>query len=1097
MAQLDKTFPTNDCAMCILSPKLVAAARHPNIELITNAEVTKLEGEKGNFKVQITKHPKFVDEEKCIGCGQCAEKCPVRVPNEFDEGMGDRKAIYVPFPQAVPLIYKIDKENCLYFNKGVCKVCKKVCPADAPDFEQETEFIDINAGAVIVTTGYDQIAPEVKKEYGYGQYKNIIHALQFERILSASGPTGGKLLRPSDNSIPKKIAFIQCVGSRDINQCDYCSRVCCMYAIKTAVIAKEHEPSIEEIEILYMDIRTYGKDFEQYYHRAEDEVGIKFSHGRPAEVAEDPDTKDIVIKVGHITEERVEELKANLVVLCAAIVPSKGTAELAEVLGIDLDKWGFFKEKHINGWPIDSTREGIYIAGCCTSPKDIPDSVAEASAAAARAAQTIPEENRFLETELSQIELIDVSGEPRVGVFVCHCGINIGGIVDVPQVTDYVKTIPGVAYAEHNLFSCSEDTQRHIQDMIKEHKLNRVIVASCTPRTHEPIFRDTCEKAGLNPYLFEMANIRDQCSWVHMHEPEEATEKAKDLVNMAVARSKLLQPLQPKKVDVEKSALVIGGGIAGIESAIDLSNQGYNVTLVEKMAFLGGRVAQLAQMFPEDQSAVEVLDEKYKLLVDNNVNILTKSTVTDVKGFIGNFEITITQRPRGVDIEKCNECGECAKICPVRSAYIFDRHLSKRKAVYEYPNGWPKAYNIVEQDCTQCGECAKVCPTGAITEEVTKPPENKDITIKVGTIVVAIGAEMYKPEGEYCYHDDPELIEGGKLTVISNLGLARLLNPQGPTNGEFIVNDRKPESVAFILCVGSRDPFCKPLDKRTGADRESIGDCSRYCCHTTMKQAIQLRKQGVKVYVLYVDIRTYGEYGEEMYRSAAKQGVQFLKYSFDNKPKVKDLGGEAEIEVFDHLTGDIVKLNVDTVVLALGMVARYPDTPDLLKLLKVPQCGSGFCMEKHVKLAPLETNTDGIYLAGCLQSPKSIAETLAQGSGSAAKAAIPLSQGQAIAEPAISSVDEELCTGCGTCEMICPYNAIRVDMEDVKAKVMDVLCKGCGSCSASCPEKAITMLHFTDEQLIAQGIAAIVEEPQEDTSKDKPENDETVKEGAT
>ncbi len=1093
MAQLDKTFPTNDCSMCILSPKLVEASRHPNIELMTNSEVVNLDGEKGDFKVNVVKHPRYIDEDKCIGCGQCAEKCPVRVPNEFDEGMGDRKAIFVPFPQAVPLIYKIDRDNCLFFKKGVCKVCQKVCPAEAINYDQQPEDIELNVGAVIVTTGYDQIAPEVRKEYGFGKFKNIIHALQFERLLSASGPSGGKIIRPSDNALPKKIIFIQCVGSRDINNCDYCSRVCCMYAIKTAVIAKEHEPLIEDIKILYMDIRTYGKDFETYYHRAEDEVGIKFVHGRPAEVVEDPETKDILVKVGHIQNEYIEELRAELVVLCAAIVPSKGTAKLAEVLGIELDKSGFFKERHINGWPVDSTRDGIYIAGCCTSPKDIPDSVAEASAAAARAAQTITEERIFETEEPKEVTDIELQEDPRVGVFVCHCGINIGGIVDVPGVVRYAETLPNVIIAEDNLFSCSEDTQRHMQDVIQKHKLNRVVVASCTPRTHEPIFRNTCKKAGINPYLFEMANIRDQCSWVHMKDPESATEKAKDLVRMAVARAKLLSPLEPRKVEVERSALVIGGGIAGIESAINISKQGYQVTLVEKMGFLGGRVAQLGEMFPENAVANDVLQEKYRLLVENNVNILTKSTVSKVEGFIGNFEITITQRPRGVDIEKCNECGKCKEVCPVKSTYIFDRKLSRRKAIYEYPNGWPNAYNIVNEDCTRCGECIKVCEAGAITENILQPQENQELKIKVGTIVIAIGAEMYKPEGEYSYVDDPTDI--GKLTVISNLGLARLLNPQGPTNGEFIVNERKPDSAAFILCVGSRDPFCKPLAKRIGAERESIGDCSRYCCHTTMKQAIQLRKQGVQVYILYVDIRTYGEGGEEMYRSAARQGVQFIKYGFENKPKVKDLGGKAEILVFDKLLGENIKLEVDSVILALGMVARYPDTPELLKLLKVPQCGSGFCMERHVKLAPLETNTDGIYLAGCLQSPKSIAETLAQGAGSAAKAAIPLARGEAVSEPVISKIEEDKCTGCGTCEMICPYKAIQVDTEEMKAKVIEVLCKGCGSCAASCPEKAITIQHFTDQQLIAQGIAAIIDESDEKAVKEGTGEDK-LEEGA-
>jgi heterodisulfide reductase subunit A len=1087
MAQLDKTFPTNDCAMCILSPKLVAVARHPNIELLTNSEVTSVDGDRGDFTVKVMKNPRFVDEEKCVGCGECAVKCPVKVPNEFDEGLGTRKAIYIPFPQAVPLIYKIDQENCLFFKKGVCKVCSKICKAGAIDYDQTPIEMDLNVASIIVATGYDQMHPQERPEYGYGKFKNVIHTLEFERMLSASGPTAGKVIRPSDNEIPKKIAFIQCVGSRDVNNNEHCSRVCCMYAIKTAVIAKEHEPLIEDISILYMDLRTYGKNFEDYYYRAKDEVGVNFYHGRPAEVDEDPETGDLIVRVGSIVEEKTKEIRANMVILCAALVPPKGFTELANILDVKLDSMGFLKEKHINGRPCDTTREGIYMCGCSTAPKDIPDSVAEASSAAARAAaefgdySTRPklEESVTIETETTspghEQPVVDIHGEPRVGVFVCHCGINIGGIVDVPSVVEYVKQIPDVVYAEDNIYSCSDDAQGHIQDMIKEHKLNRIVVASCTPRTHEPIFRDTCTRAGVNPYLFEMANIRDQCSWVHMREPELATQKARDLVRMAVARAKLLQPLTPKEIDVERSALVIGGGMAGIESSIDLAKQGFKVTLVEKMPFLGGRAAQLGEMFPENSQASDILQEKYEDLSKFNVNVLTKSTVKEVNGFIGNFEVTIAQRTRGVDIDKCNACGRCVEVCPVESPYLYDRKIVKRKAIYAYPNGWPNGYNIVMDDCTNCKECIKVCNPGAIIQEQLDDPKDQEIKIKVGAITLAIGADLYKPEGEYGYIDDPAHISG-EITTITNLGLERFLNPNGPTKGEFIINDRKPKSVAFILCVGSRDRFCKSLTERTGAAQESIGDCSRYCCHTTMKQAIQLRKQGMNVTVLYVDIRTYSEGGEEMYRDACKAGVQFIKYSFENKPKVTDLSGRAQIDVYDQLLGQNLRFEVDNVILALGMVANYPDTPDLLKLLKVPQCGSGFCMEKHIKLAPIETNTDGIYLAGCLQSPKNIAETLAQGSGSAAKMSIPLSMGKATSEPITSLVDEETCTGCGTCEMVCPYGAITVDLEKLKATTREVLCKGCGSCAASCPEKAITMNHFLDEQLISQGIAGIGEE---------------------
>ncbi len=495
MAQLDKTFPTNDCAMCILSPKLVEAGRHPNIEILSNSEVLECEGEGGDFKVKVLKHARYVDENKCTGCGACAEKCPAKVPSEFDFGMAKRKAIYVPFPQAVPLKFTIDKDNCVYFQKGKCRNCEKTCTRGAINFEQEDVEIELDVGAVIVATGYDFLDPSTLPQYKYGQYDNIISSIEFERLMNASGPTQGKILRPSDGEPPKSIVFIQCAGSRDINACKYCSAVCCMHSIKEAMIAKEHDPNIEDIHILYMDVRAYGKHFESYYLRARDEINVDFVRGRPAEIIEDMDTNDIYVRVGDIRRGEMKEIKSDLVILSTTAVPNKNNKKLAEILDIELDDDGFFKERHINALPIDSSKPGIYIAGCALGPKDIPDSVADASAAAARALYWMRDElgggKRQSETIVPENEL--EQKEPRIGVFVCHCGINIGGIVDVPSVVEHVKTLPNVVYAEENLYTCSEDSQKHMAEMIKEKNLNRVVVASCTPKTHEPLFRDTCQ----------------------------------------------------------------------------------------------------------------------------------------------------------------------------------------------------------------------------------------------------------------------------------------------------------------------------------------------------------------------------------------------------------------------------------------------------------------------------------------------------------------------------------------------------------------------------------------------------------------------------
>ncbi|UCE36762.1 MAG: CoB--CoM heterodisulfide reductase iron-sulfur subunit A family protein [Thermoplasmata archaeon] len=1075
MAQLDKTFPTNDCSMCILSPKLVEAGRHPNIEILANSELLECQGKAGEFKVKILKHARYIDEEKCTGCGTCAEKCPKKVPSEFDMGMTHRKAIYIPFPQAVPLIYTIDSENCTYFLKGKCRLCEKACLRGAIDFEQKDIEILLDVGAIIVATGYDILPPSMVPQYKYDQYVNIISSLEFERLMSASGPTQGKILRPSDGKPPKSVVFIQCVGSRDVNRCSYCSAVCCMHSIKEAMIAKEHDPNIEEMHILYMDIRAYGKHFENYYLRAKDEILIDFVKGKPAEIIEDPDTNDILVRVGDIKKGETMEIKGDLVILSTTIIPNKSNGKLAEILGIQLDENGFFKERHINALPVDSTKPGISLAGCALGPKDIPDSVAEASAAASRTMLWLKDviEREEIKEDITKPEEGGEPEELRIGVFVCRCGINIGGIVDVPKVVEHANTLPYVVYAEENLYTCSEDSQTHLGNMIKEKNLNRVVIASCTPKTHEPIFRDTCEKAGLNPFLFEMANIRDQCSWVHMQEPEKATEKAKDLISMVVAKAAYLQPLYPKSIEIERSALVIGGGIAGMRSAIDLANMGFDVNLVEKAAYLGGRVAQLGEVFPESQPSHIILDRMYQAIDRRpNIKVHLKSEVTNVEGYLGNFEVEITQRARGVDIEKCDACGRCEDVCPVTSHYLFDRRISTRKAIYMHPNSWPKSYNIVVRDCNQCGKCAEVCPTGAITPESIKYLDNDFKRLKAGTVVLAIGSDVYDPQGEYCYEDSPDSLEA--ITVISNIGLERLLNPEGPTKGEIVINDREPKSIAFIMCVGSRDPLCERLFDRKGT--EGIGDCSRYCCKTTMKQAIQLKKMGINVMVLYRDIRTYGKGGEEMYRKACELGVQFIKYEFNNKPKVEDLKGSARILVFDELSEEELELNVDTVILVLGMVAHHPDTSDLLRHFKVTQCGSGFCMEKHIKLAPIEASVEGIYLAGCLQSPKNIAESLVQGSGAAMKAAIPMIRGFAQNEPITSWIDEERCIGCKTCEQVCPYGAIQPVEGKKKMRTMEALCQGCGSCAAACPERAITMNHYTLDQLIAQGLPLLEEE---------------------
>ena len=638
MAQLDKTFPTNDCSMCILAPKLVTAGRHPNIQLITYSELKEVKGKAGNFEVTILKRPRQVIMEKCTGCGICAQNCPIEVPNEFDVNTGVRKAIYVPFPQAVPLKYAIDQENCIK-----CRLCERVCPAKAVDFEQQAETIKINVGSVILSPGFEEFDPHLKSEYGYGRFPNVVSSIEFERIMNASGPYGGKIIRPSDGKIPRKTAFIQCVGSRDAQLGNnYCSAACCMYAIKEAVIAKEHSSSPLDCTIFYMDMRCYGKEFDAYYERAQGEWGIRFIRSRVASITEEPSTSNVFLHYVENEEPKVEEF--DMVVLSVGMQPPKNVEKLAESLGITLNKYKFCQTNTFS--PVETSKSGIFVCGAFAGPKDIPESVAQSSGSASKAMDIIADERGKLVTVKEFPPEKDVSQEkPRIGVFVCHCGVNIGSVVNVPEVVEYAKTLPNVAYAEANLYTCSQDAQKLIAEKIKQHNLNRVVVASCTPRTHEPLFRETVQEAGLNPYLFEMANIRDQCSWVHMHEHKKATEKAKDLVESMVAKARLLEPLKKPTINVTPVCLVIGGGVSGMTAALELANQGFEVHLVEKEKKLGGHLRMIHYLLEDDNDPQEKLQEMTKAIMENSkIHVYLNSEVVDVHGFVGNFKSMIKEQ---------------------------------------------------------------------------------------------------------------------------------------------------------------------------------------------------------------------------------------------------------------------------------------------------------------------------------------------------------------------------------------------------------------------------------------------------------------------
>ncbi|MFW9987510.1 MAG: FAD-dependent oxidoreductase [Candidatus Odinarchaeota archaeon] len=644
MAQLDKTFPTNDCSLCILAPKMVEVFRNPNIELMTYHEVQKVSGKSGNFAVTIIKKPRYIDETKCKGCGDCAARCPkIEAPNIFDMNLGKRKSIYIPFPQAVPPVYLIDPELCLKLTKGVCGVCEKVCKAEAIDYDQQPQEIKLKVGAVVVATGYDMLGAELTSRWGYN-YKNVVTALEYERMLSASGPFGGHLLRPSDEKEPNVIAFIQCAGSRDIREgIPYCSSVCCMYTAKEAIITKEHSEN-SKCFVFRHDVRAYGKNFYEFTQRAQEEYGVKYFQTKISRILEDPETNDLVIHYEDLKRGKFKDFKANLVVLATPLVPSAGTKELAKILDIELDDYNFFKEKSYFTKSL-SSKEGIFLAGFCQGPMDIPETVADASGVASQVA-TLLNSYKFTETKEKIIEIpekiVKETDTPRIGVLICHCGINIGKYIDIPQVIEHIKLLPNVIFCEDNLYSCSSDSQKRIKEVISEYNLNRFIVASCTPRTHESLFQETCQEAGLNKYLFDMVNIRDQCSWVHMMEKELATEKAIDLIRMGIAKSRLLKSQEEKKLKITQTALVIGGGISGMTAALNIANQGFTVYLIEKEKYLGGNLRYLNMLYPTQEDASVLLNETIvKVEKNKNIQLFLNSKLDDINGYLGNYNVSI------------------------------------------------------------------------------------------------------------------------------------------------------------------------------------------------------------------------------------------------------------------------------------------------------------------------------------------------------------------------------------------------------------------------------------------------------------------------
>jgi heterodisulfide reductase subunit A-like polyferredoxin len=851
---------------------------------------------------------------------------------------------------------------------GICSECLQcvyACQKHCIDHEMREEIVELDVGAVILTPGLEAMPGDIRPELGYGRCANVVTSIEFERMLSASGPWGGVVQRPSDGKHPRKIALIQCVGSRDIS-CEqgYCSSVCCMYAAKEAIIAKEHNPAVEST-IFYIDVRSFGKGFERYV--------VRYVRSAVSFAREDPETRNVILRyagesaIGNrrlhrtsdlatrsFADSLIREEEFDLVVLSVGLRPSEDAQSLASRLGIALNEYGFAEPPTLQ--PVQTSRPGIFAAGAFAEPKDIPETVIEASCAAAQASALLADARGTLTREQVWPDERDVSDElPRVGVFVCHCGINIGAVVDVPEVVEYVRGLPYVAYAEQNTYTCSQDTQQRIRERIEEHGLNRVVVASCTPRTHEPLFQETIRGAGLNPHLFQMANIREQDSWVHRDDHRNATGKAKELAAMAVARACKQRPIEHGAFKVNKRALVIGGGLAGMTAALSIAEQGFPVTLVEREVELGGNLRHIfVALLSNEQLTVDnsqcsepqaLLKQTIKAVASNSrISVLTSAEVISVGGHLGQYQTTV-----------------------------------------RLANGQQEE-------------------------------------IQHGVIVVATGARQTEPQ-EYLYGEHERVITQRELE-------------------EQIVDRQSPiaKSIVMIQCVGSRD--------------EEHPYCSRICCTEAIKNALAIKERSPEtdVTILYRDVRTFG-FKERYYREARRQGVMFLQYEVERKPRVEIEDSRLRVTVWDAVLDEEVTLHPELVVLSAGIEPNV-DNETLAQLIKVPLNEDGFFLEAHVKLRPLDFAADGVYMCGMAHSPRFLDETIAQAHGAAVRAVELLAKDELEATPIVASVNPRLCSACGLCVEICPYNARELEPGGTCAEVIEVLCQGCGACVVACPNKA-------------------------------------------
>lgn len=858
---------------------------------------------------------------------------------------------------------------------GICSECNQcvyVCKANAIDHNQVEEILDLEVGAVILAPGTEVVSGSIRPEYGYGRYANVLTSMEFERMIHASSPFAGTVKRPSDDKRPKKVAWIQCVGSRDIS-CGqgYCSSVCCAYTTKQALVGIKRNPGIEPT-IFYMDIRAYAKGYEADIERAEKQQGVRYIRSMVSAVKEVPGSKNL--RVSYASFEKngkptIIEEEFEMVVLSLGLKPTRSTIEMAERLGIQLNEYGFAEPELYHA--AESSRKGIYVAGAFAEPKDLTETVIEAGCAASKTSAALSGARFSLASDVNYPPERDVSEEePRIGVFVCQCGMNIGAEVDTQKVVDFTQDLPDVVHAENLPYACSKEGREKIKEVITQQKLNRVVVAGCTPRTHEELFQNTIRQAGLNPYLFEQANIREQNAWAHLNQPEITTSKSKQLVSMAVSKARRLRSLQRKKLEIDKRALVIGGGLAGITAALSIADQGFPVFLVEKEDQLGGHLRHIKIGFNGSDPQQLLNDRLVRVSSQPLIHVLLESEVIEVSGNVGEF------------------------------------HTKVRSIA------------------------------GEISE------------ISHGVIIVATGAKEIRPK-TYGY---------GQLSgVITQHELEENFDA-------YIGAESRSKSVVMIQCVGSRD--------------DEHPYCSRICCSQAIKNALEIKKRQPEtdVTILYRDIRTYG-FREKYYQEARRAGVLFLEFDPDHPPQIqqasKDVdAGALQVLVTVQPEENEIRIESQLVVLSAGIEAE-PGNKNLSQLLKLPLDEEHFFQEAHIKLQPADFSAEGIFLCGLAHSPRALDETLAHAQAASLKAVMVLAKKERIAMPIIAQVNPRLCSACGLCVEVCSYNARRLEPGMKYAEVIDMLCEGCGACVVACPNNATQQNGYEFLQITSMVDAAL------------------------